>query len=113
MAVHTAFQYAGLPPAAYPMAIKTLGYKSPPGWTRQNAGMLGGGVPIQGPPGAKARALMKRRQGLPGGKARAALRARNGAYGLTPVGSRRDLSRLRPLTEPAPPPLSGSEARST
>ena len=25
------------------------------------------------------------------------------AYGLTPVGSRRDLSRLRPLTEPAPP----------
>jgi hypothetical protein len=28
---------------------------------------------------------------------------RTSAYGLSPVGSRRDLSRLRPLTEPAPP----------
>lgn len=56
----TAFQYSGLPPAAYPLAIKTLGEFRP------------------GP-------------------------FRTSAYGLTPVGSRRDLSRLRPLTEPAPP----------
>jgi len=79
MAVHTAFQYAGLPPAAYPMAIQT--------------------IPIS----RNRLSTMKRRQGLPGLKARAELKARKGAYGLTPVGSRRDLSRLRPLTEPAPP----------
>jgi len=52
VAVHTAFQYAGLPPAAYPMAIQT--------------------IPIS----RNRLSTMKRRQGLPGGKARAALRAR-------------------------------------
>ena len=83
----TAFQYSGLPPAAYPLAIKTMGEFEPKMKRRQ------------GLPGGKARAEMKRRQGLPG------VRARKEAYGLTPVGSRRDLSRLRPLTEPAPPPF--------
>jgi len=65
MAVHTAFQMAGLPPKMYGVPPKILGN----GRTRRRQGLSNRLTAMEGE--------MRRRQGLLGGKARAALKAQS------------------------------------